>query len=89
MNGHGLNDPSFFRKGGIPVGRVHCEVGRNPDDGTWYVDLKQDNGNQIRSIMTPDQAFNMFKGGLIAMARFQPTRIGEIRTLLQALVPLA
>ena len=86
-----LNDPSFFRKGGLLVengrGRVHQEVGRNPLDGTWYVELKRDDGLMIRSVMTPDQAFAMFKGGLIAMARFTPARIGEIRSLLTALTP--
>lgn len=92
MAGAGLNDPSFFRKGGLEVGprshRSHTEVGRDPLTGNWYIHIKTVQGD-TRAILTPDQAFSMFKGGLAAMVRFQPERVGEVRTLLAALVPHA
>jgi hypothetical protein len=85
-----LNDPSFFRKGGMEVGprsaRTHTEVGRDPLTGNWYIQIKTIRGVE-RAILRPDQAFSLFKGGLMAMARFQPERIGEIRSLFEALVP--
>lgn len=87
----GLNDPSFFRKGGLLVDGApdqHTEVGRDPLTGNWYIDINGRSGH-VRAILTPDKAFRLFKGGLIAMARFQPQRLGEIRSLLQALLPHA
>lgn len=88
-----LNVPSFFRKGGLPIaegaGAIYVEVGRNPLDGTWYVELRKNDGLRLRSIMRPEQAFAMFKGGLMAMVCFQPEKIGEMRSLLQELAPHA
>lgn len=87
-----LNEASFFRKGGLATemaGRNgHTEVGRNALDGSWYIDVRGPSGH-VRTILTPEQAFNLFKGGMIAMARFQPERIGEIRSLLGHLAPHA
>jgi len=87
-----LNSPSFFRKGGLDVADVtgpqcHLEVGRDPASGDWYADIKRANGIEARAVLRPDQAFALAKGLLISMARFQPDKIGEIRTLFAALLP--
>jgi hypothetical protein len=69
-----LNDPSFFRKGGLlmPLGpdQVHIQVGKN-GDGSWYIQLdgkpNRDKPGLMRSHMTPRQMFELCAGTLSAM----------------------
>lgn len=69
QNSPDLNEPSFFRKGGLlmPLGpdQVHVQVGKN-GDGSWYVQLDGKAGC-VRSIMTPRQMFDMCCGTLTHM----------------------
>lgn len=69
MQNRDLNDPSFFRQGGllVPFGddQVHIQIGKNLD-GSWYVDLKGKTGH-VRSHMTPRQMFRMCHDTLGAM----------------------
>lgn len=64
----------MFRKDGILLTerqqRIHIETGRDPLDGSYYVDLKDDEGKHLRAIMTPEKFFQMCAGGLVAMARW-------------------
>lgn len=80
-----LNGASFFRKGGLPLEGQHLEVGRDPLTGSWYVEITG-KGGQMRSILTPAQAFDLGKGILTSMVRFQPDKIGEVRSLMAALL---
>lgn len=70
-----LNGENFFKKDGAIVAergnRVRIEAGRDPLDGSYYVDLKREaDGNQLRAILTPEQAFGLASGLLVAMARW-------------------
>lgn len=87
-----LNGVSFFRRGGeltdLRERECRTQVGRNPVDGSWYIDLNGVSGH-VRAVLRPEQAFAMAKGILMAMAQFNPELVGEVRSLLQALVPHA
>ncbi len=67
-----LNDPSFFRRGGLLLpldgDRVHLESGKN-GDGTWYIQITgRPNVNGVqRSHMTPRQWFDLCTQGLRGM----------------------
>ncbi len=72
-----LNDPSFFRKGGVLTdlkqrAEIKTEVGRDANDGSWYIDLQGD-GAHLRAVMSPDQALKMALGILATMERFGVT----------------
>lgn len=58
-----LNDPSFFRKGGLLTPLAEREqrttVGRNPD-GSFYIDIA--GKHSARAILTPQQTFDLAKG---------------------------
>lgn len=72
----GLNGgPNFFKKDGLIIAergnRIQVEAGRDPLDGSYYVDLKRPaDGNHLRSTMTPEQCFSLCSGLLVAMARW-------------------
>ena len=65
----------MFKKNGVTVTErnypVRIEAGRDPLDGTYYVDLKRESdGNHLRAILTPHQAWGLCTGLLVAMARW-------------------
>ena len=45
---------------------LRTEVGRDPVDGSWYIDLNGAGGH-LRATMTPDQACSMALGILHAL----------------------
>lgn len=63
-----LNDPSFFRKGGLLTPLAEREqrttAGRNAD-GTFYIDIS--GRHSARAILTPGQTFELAKGLLMAL----------------------
>ncbi len=58
-----LNDPSFFKKGGLlTLAGQHTTAGKNPD-GSFFIQI-EGNGPTARAHLTPKQAVDLACGFL-------------------------